>query len=396
MSSMGQGDIAGQYGGISRLEDYAGRGMGPSAAEAQLLQGQDRAIAGQMALSRSGRGGASSAAARQAMANAAGIQQQTSAEMAGLRAQEEAAWRQQQLSALGVAQGARGTLGGQQLGALQGAANTEAAALGVLGANADRALAGRQAEENLRLQALGMGAENNLAFRGQSIGALQNALSGAQYGGGLQLDAAGSLAGAGAGYAAQGANVAGQAIGATQAQMGMNDSYGLGMRGIAGSEYDRANALRGMQQEGALGSLNAANSATQFGITSNLSHMNAANTAGMGYGDIVRSMNAGDLNSRGAYETNIGNWAIGAGSVNTQADTQRDAANIALLSDAAASAAGAAGNTMPQQGAAAGTVSGTAAAAASRGAGQTVPSPGVGVAAQDRMKRLFAMSNGAR
>ncbi len=84
-----------------QMVDYANQGPGPSAAEAQLKQAQDRNMRNAVALARSGRGGTGGALAlRQADQSRAQAQTDTAAQTSLLRAQEADAWRGRQLEAL--------------------------------------------------------------------------------------------------------------------------------------------------------------------------------------------------------------------------------------------------------------------------------------------------------
>lgn len=93
------------------------RPMGDSYAAAQLKQGQDTAMAQQLAMARSGRSlGSGQAALDQAGFNNAAIGQQTNQAAASARIQEQNAYNQFQVGALGAAgqqYGAAGALGGQ-------------------------------------------------------------------------------------------------------------------------------------------------------------------------------------------------------------------------------------------------------------------------------------------
>lgn len=98
---------------LADYANFANRGAGPSAAEAQLAFARDQAQADAISLANSGRGvGQASGNMRQAMSINAATQQQTAMQMAQLRAQEEQAWRQQQLQAIAGA-GQLGLSGGQ-------------------------------------------------------------------------------------------------------------------------------------------------------------------------------------------------------------------------------------------------------------------------------------------
>ena len=122
--------------GIGRLRSFYEQGPGPSAAEAQLRQGQDSANRNALSLARTGAGGANSM--RAAMRAGAAGNQQANQAAATLRASEAANWRQTQLGAMaqeqqalsGVRAGDAGIMGqrygaaGQQLGAAGQAAQT--------------------------------------------------------------------------------------------------------------------------------------------------------------------------------------------------------------------------------------------------------------------------------
>lgn len=107
-----------QMANTNRLLDFANGPAGPSAAQAQLQMGSDRAMAANLALAGSGTGmGDSSEAMRRAQFQNATQQSETANQAAMLRAQEEQARRQMQLGALGQAQDAFGNIRGADLGA---------------------------------------------------------------------------------------------------------------------------------------------------------------------------------------------------------------------------------------------------------------------------------------
>jgi hypothetical protein len=178
------GDVDARLGSsYDALRNYADRGPGPSAAQAQLEQTLDQNVATQIALAKSGRGaGASGNAMRQAQFQAANMGQQTAGQMATLRAQEEANWRQQQLQGLSAAggvasnleQSAQGRLGlnltGLQSG-LQGYSTQDAARLQAQQAAAGQygTMYGSQASAQQAAEAMRQG------YLSQSIGAQQNA-----------------------------------------------------------------------------------------------------------------------------------------------------------------------------------------------------------------------------
>jgi hypothetical protein len=110
---------------LARLRNYYQQGPGPSAAEAQLAQGQNAAMAQAIALAHSGRGsGGNAVAMRNAAFQNAATNQQTNAQAATLRAQEGQAWRQQQLGAMGLEQNALGNLRGEDISTMAGANQT--------------------------------------------------------------------------------------------------------------------------------------------------------------------------------------------------------------------------------------------------------------------------------
>lgn len=107
-----------QMANTNRLLDFANGPAGPSAAQAQLQMGSDRAMAQNLALAGSGTGmGDSAEALRRAQFQNATQQSETANQAAILRAQEEEARRQMQLGALGQAQDAFGNIRGADLGA---------------------------------------------------------------------------------------------------------------------------------------------------------------------------------------------------------------------------------------------------------------------------------------
>lgn len=329
LAAMGYGDIAGQQQGIAALEGYANRGPGESAALAQLRQGQDAAVANQMALSRSGRGGANAGAARQAMANAAGIQQQGNSAAAQLRAQEEASWRQQQLAALQGASGARGTLGSQQVNALQSAQQ------GYAGMSASQLAALQGAAQTQGGVIDARTAE--LARQAGALGSAQDAYSSQAA---LRGTSAGTAANAGAAYMGQNlAAVSGQ-VGATQSQTQLNDAMRLGLNANAYQQGQLAQGYLQTGQEGALGFTNAEQMARQnaqansnAAVAGRAAAANAANTSLYNYAE-------GNRQGTQAYETQQGNLDIAAQTANQTADTQRDAANVGAIGSGVAAVAG--------------------------------------------------------
>lgn len=102
---LGMSDRAAAMGLANRQIGFADQGPGPSAAQAQLQMGSDRAQLQNLSLARSGRGmGQNAAALRGAVAANSDVQAQTNQQAALLRAQEADAWRGRQLQAYGQAQ----------------------------------------------------------------------------------------------------------------------------------------------------------------------------------------------------------------------------------------------------------------------------------------------------
>lgn len=102
---------AGAYGNqLAGLEAQ----QGPSAAQAQLQAGTNQAMAGQLALARSGSGfGGNAASAGLAQTNLAGLGAANANNAAMLRAQEDAAWRQRQAGNIAQAAGIQQGIGSQ-------------------------------------------------------------------------------------------------------------------------------------------------------------------------------------------------------------------------------------------------------------------------------------------
>lgn len=114
-----QQDRGMQTGAYGALMDFANRGPGPSAAEAQLAQATGANTQNALALARSGRGmGGGAAAMRQAIAQNAATQQGAVGQAAELRANENTAFQGQRLNAMSGA----GTVAGQVVQGDQGTA----------------------------------------------------------------------------------------------------------------------------------------------------------------------------------------------------------------------------------------------------------------------------------
>lgn len=222
--------LGGLQGQTGRLNDFADRPMGPSAAQAQLNQATEAAQRQQYGMARTQPGGGG-AALRNAAFNSAGIAGNAANQSAQLSAQETQAHRQQQLQALGAAQQGAGMsagLAGQIRGADQGFAATQAGQ-----ANYD---AGQQNAYNQQQQQLqfNVGAQNlgaavtsrgqndaaALGFSGQSAAFedRRNQLAAGQQAGGIALENA----------KLQSVNVANGNAGANQAQANLETGQMLG------------------------------------------------------------------------------------------------------------------------------------------------------------------------
>lgn len=234
---------------------------GPSAAQAQLQAGSNRAMAQNLAMARAGRGfgGQASSLLQAQFANAA--QQQNAAnQSAQLRAAENAAWRQRQAQNLGAAAGVYGQAGQLGLATTQTQAQNEQFQRGL------------NQEGYLAAQGLGLDANRdaiNAAIAGGSLGvdaasrAGQVGLAGHQsyqdavgQGAGLEMQGAGlgmqgaqvGMQGAATGIAGStaGANAASQAAGAAAA------GYDLGFTGdrqaydAIGADYNAKQAYEDM------------------------------------------------------------------------------------------------------------------------------------------------------
>lgn len=190
---------AGQMGLAAQLAAIGNAPEGPSAAQAQLQQGTNQAIASQLAMARSGRGlGESATGLSQAgqQASAAIANQANSA--AALRAQETQQYRQNQLNALGASGQALGAAQSGSLGLAQQLAqqgqfgaqsqlqqqqlnDNYASQLAQLGLSAqgqgyqaqNQGLAQQVAAQNLGQQALQQGQALQATYSGMGLGAAQ-------------------------------------------------------------------------------------------------------------------------------------------------------------------------------------------------------------------------------
>lgn len=149
---------------IGRLRSFYEQGPGPSAAQAQLRQGQDSANRNAMSIAATGGGGA--AAKRAALRASAAGNQQVNQQASTLRAQEDASWRQTQVGAMGAEQQAlqgvrAGDMGamGQHYGAAgqQYGAAGNAAATGVGHANVGLGYGGQRNQGVLGAEAIATG-----------------------------------------------------------------------------------------------------------------------------------------------------------------------------------------------------------------------------------------------
>lgn len=168
----GAGDYAAQQSArasalnsANALQNFAANGPGPSAAQAQLQQGQDANMAQSIALAHSGRGaGDNGMAMRNAMFSNAASGQQMNQQAAALRGQESAAWNQTQLGAMNAAQGGYGNIRsgdlnalGQNTGAAQGYA-------GLAQGYQNGAVAAQGQAGQLMNQSLGQGMQSQLGY----------------------------------------------------------------------------------------------------------------------------------------------------------------------------------------------------------------------------------------
>lgn len=227
-----QGDMQGQQRSAGQLAGYgaqlqrmAGQPEGPSAAQAQLQQGTNQALAGQLALMRSGgTAGQSAAAGDSARFNAAGLQANQANAAAALRAQENAQYRDRQLSTMGLA------------GQMQSAAG------GMYGQGADRATQQSQFDAQNRLNQQQLNDQTALAGLG---------LSSQAYGQGYDQQLAAQQAASAA--SAQGYNAYNQGQqGAFNAQLA-NMQGGMGYEGqlgdMYGAELGHQTEMRGLDQQ---------------------------------------------------------------------------------------------------------------------------------------------------
>lgn len=230
----GQQRSAGQLAGYaSQLQRMAGQPEGPSAAQAQLQAGTNQALAGQLALMRSGgTAGQGAAAGDSARFNSAGIQANQANASAALRAQENAAYRDRQLATMGLA--------GQ----------TQAAAGGMYGQGADRATQQAQFDAQNRLNQQALNDQTALAGLG---------LSSQAYGQGYAQQLAAQQAASQASQAGYGAAYQGIQGGHTANAQNLQASMGYeGQLGdMYGAELGHQTQMRGLDQKKSETAVNA-------------------------------------------------------------------------------------------------------------------------------------------
>lgn len=192
-----------------RLTELGTRPMGASYAEAQLRQGQDAAMAQQLAMARSGRSlGSGQASMQQAMFNNAALNQQTNLAAANARIQEQNAYNQFQAGTLSQA-GSQYNANNQFQASALGAAGQQYGAAGALSGQAGgQATTIRQGNEGVQAQNAQL-QQNQQNINNQTTG-VYNQLGAQQQGYGMQANAQGQNA------FQFGAN---QASGAQQAQL---------------------------------------------------------------------------------------------------------------------------------------------------------------------------------
>jgi hypothetical protein len=237
---------AAQMGLAQQLQGYAAQPEGPSAAQAQLQQGTNQALASQLALARSGRGlGESATGLSQAGEQASGIVANQANQSAALRAQETQAYRQNQLNALGAS--------GQALGAAQ------SGSLGLAGQNAQlgqfntqTALQQQQANDAMASNLYGYGLQGQqLGLQGQQLGftaqnqGIAQQLAAQQFGSGAQSQAL-----------AERATALGLNVSATQAQQQGMENYEQELSNLYGMDIGAQNANRQLNQQSSRDTVN--------------------------------------------------------------------------------------------------------------------------------------------
>lgn len=283
---------AAQQGNAGAIRNFYQQGPGASQAEVQLRQGSEAAMASNLALARSGRGGANAGAERQALFANAAQQQNTNQSMALLRAKEADDFRNRQLQAMGLETGALGTARGQDIAGLSAqtqalgqARGQDIQALGTQGqmlgqARGQSLQALGQQTAALGQQASALQGAGGLANQQQQIGA-QTALgvSGQQLQQGAQNDAfSTNMQGIAAQRAAAGDQSALTAAGLGNQAIGQGQQYALGQGGLANQAM--ATGLGYNTQQGAL-----ANQAAGQGYSTDLAYQ------GMGLNTIAQQAN---------------------------------------------------------------------------------------------------------
>ncbi|HEX6053738.1 MAG TPA: hypothetical protein VFZ21_30925 [Gemmatimonadaceae bacterium] len=325
---------AAQQGNAGAIRDFYQQGPGASMAEVQLRQGAQNAMASNLAMARSGRGGANAGAERQALFANAAQQQDTNQSMALLRAKESDDFRNRQLQAMGLETGALGTARSQDIQGL----SAQTQALGQARGQDIQALMGQTGALGQATNALSAQGGLQTAARGQDIGALQGQTA--------ALGQAGGLANQQQGIESQTAlGVSGQAL----QQAGMNDAYATNMQQIAAGRQaagDQA-ALAGIGlgnqsvaqgQQFALGAQGLGNQAMATGLGYNAQMGGLANqAAAQGYGadqayqgmGLQTVTNQANLNMQ--LEALKSGQGLQAGMANAAYDQSRDAAGLGLL-----------------------------------------------------------------
>lgn len=232
MAAQGRDITSGYQIGLEGIE----RQQGPSAAQAQLQSGLNRASAESLAMARSGRGwGGSASMSRQGANLQAQMGQEAANQSAVITAQEDAARRQrmaQNIQAAGQLGLGQAQANDQREAALLGqgvAAQTQAGQLAAQGAGLG--LQGMQGGADIGLQ--GTTAGVNTAIQGQLAGG-QLATNALAQGGGLALSGIGQGAGIEMGGYGQAGQLQGQA-----GQMGLQGEALMGANAAQGASFNQ-------------------------------------------------------------------------------------------------------------------------------------------------------------
>jgi hypothetical protein len=302
--------------------------QGPSAAQALLSQGSQRAINQQQSAAKSGRGLSGSAAtADNAGRNIAGIQSDLANQSATLRATEDAAWRSRQAQNLGAA-------GNLQVGAGSAAGQMQAAG-GQLASQtqlAQGAQLGQQAQFGTQsaIQQQAIRDQSAIAYQQQALaatqGAAQTALAGQQAGSqaalaGAGVNVQGLAAGSQAAMAAAGQNLAAQQSVAQTGLAGQQIAVGALGQGVNANLQGQGLQLQGLTAAGS-----AAQQGTQMGIQATQTGEQqriAALQAGGALG--LQGATAGAGIQQGAGELGLSGMTQGAGIYGTGAQVGTNA-----------------------------------------------------------------------